>query len=147
MLVKLNKGFGQLRDNELDNKAQTILAALTNNEAFPSPSPNLETVGAALAAYQNALAMSESPARAAQVTATREALETTLQQLAANLELTPNVADAQLATTGFDLPKERSRTTEPVVAPGNVRLKATGQAGEVQLLCESVNRAKTYQVQ
>ncbi len=85
-------------------------------------------------------------ARAAQVAATRAALETLLQQLAASLELTPNVTDAQLATTGFDLRKPTTHTGEPVAAPGNVRLKSTGTSGEVQVLCDSVPRAKTYQV-
>jgi len=148
MANKLNRGFSQLRDTELDNKAQTIITALTGNATFPTPSPTLATVTTALTDFQNALAMPErTAARDAQVAATRVGLETLLQTLAASLELTPNVTDAQLATTGFDLRKPTSHTSEPVTAPGNVRLKSTGTSGEVQVLCDSVPRAKSYQLQ
>jgi hypothetical protein len=144
---KLNRGFSQLRDDELGVKAQAVIAALTGNAAFPSPAPKLETVQSALTAYEAALAMPDGVARTAQVAATRGPLENLLRQLASNLELTADVTDAQLATTGFDLPRDKSRTSEPVMAPGNVRLKSTGTSGEVQVLCDSVNRAKSYHVQ
>ncbi len=147
VMLKLNRGFSRLGENELGNKAQTVIAALTGNAAFPSPAPKLETVQSALTAYQSALAMPEGVARTAKVTATRAPLEDLLRQLASNLELTAGITEEQLATTGFDLPREKGRTSEAVVAPGNVRLKTTGTSGEMQVLCDSVNRAKSYQVQ
>src|SRR5689334_15562697 len=104
-MLKINKEFSQLRDEELDNKAQAIITALTGNAAFPSPSPSLPTVQDALTAYQSALANPNTDARTAQVMETRKTLENLLQQLGSNLELTPDVTDAQLATTGFDMPK------------------------------------------
>jgi hypothetical protein len=147
-MQKLNRGFSQLRDTELDNKTQTIITALTGNAAFPTPNPTLVAITTALTDFQNALAMpGRTDARNAAVATTRVKLETLLQQLAANLELTPNVTDAQLATTGFDLPKVRTKTDAPVEAPGNVRLKSTGTSGQVQVLCDSVERAKAYEVQ
>src|ERR1700736_2040031 len=147
-MQKLNRGFSQLRDTELDNKAQTIITALTGNAAFPTPNPTLVAITTALTDFQTALAMPQrTAARDAAVAQTRAALENLLQQLAANLELTPNVTDAQLATTGFDLPKIRTKTDAPVEAPGNVRLKSTGTSGQVQVLCDSVERAKAYEVQ
>jgi hypothetical protein len=143
---KLNRGFSQLRDDELDNKTQSIIVALTGNAAFPTPNPTLATVQGKLDAYRTALA-GHGPARAQQVVETRADLENMLQTLAVNLELTPNVTDAQLASSGFELRKPAVRSDAPVDAPENVRLKATGVNSGVQVLCDSVTRAKSYQVQ
>ena len=145
---KLNSGFSKLPDDVFDNKAQTIVAALTGNAAFPTPSPTLAVVTTALTDYKSALAMPEGTvARTAQVTTTRIKLSTLLEQLARNLELTPNVTEAQLATTGFDLRKVPAFTAEPVAAPGNVRLKQTGVSGVVQVMCDAVDRGQAYELQ
>jgi hypothetical protein len=146
-MIKINKGFSQLTGNELVNKTLTIIAALTGNAVFTSVSSNLKTIQETLSAFEAALAMSHSDARTAKIAEIRPVLESLLQQLATALEMTPGVTEAQLATTGFDLPKQRAQTSEPVTAPGNVRLKSTGQIGEIQVLCDAVNRAKSYQVQ
>ena len=144
---KLNAGFTRVRDEDLDNKAQSIIAALTGNANFATTTPPLATITTSLTAFQDALAMPAGAARTAQVAATRATLTTQLEQLARNLEMTPSVTDAMLATTGFDMRQPISRTGAPVDAPLNVRLKTTGTTGEVQVLCDSVNRAKSYQVQ
>src|SRR5205823_14201990 len=68
---------------------------------FPTRRSSDLAITTALTDFQNALAMpGRTDARNAAVATTRVKLETLLQQLAANLELTPNVTDAQLATTG-----------------------------------------------
>lgn len=72
---------------------------------------------------------------------------TQLEQLARNLELTSNVTDAKLATTGFDMRKTPAFTSDPVDAPGNLRLKQTGVSGVVQVMCDAVNRAQAYELQ
>jgi hypothetical protein len=146
MVNKLNRGFSQLREDELDNKADFIIASLTGNAAFPTTTPTLVAVQTSLTAYEDALAIDGS-GRVAAIEATRADLENKLGQLAGNLELTPGVTDAQLATTGFEMRKPRTTTDAPVAAPQNVRLKPTGMQGEVQMLCDPVDRARSYQVQ
>ena len=144
---KLNSGFSKLADDEFDNKAQSILAALTGNANFPSPTPALASITTQLTEYQAALAMQPGQARDAQVAATRVALSASLDKLARNLELTANVTDAQLATSGFDLRKVPVFSGETVAAPGNVRLKQTGVSGVVQVMCDAVPRASAYELQ
>lgn len=144
---KLNSGFTRLSDKELDNKAGQIIAAITGNSAFPSPSPTVEMLQQKLTAFQTALALPDGVIRTAQVKATREQLGAALEQLARNLELTPNVTDAQLATTGFDLRKAPVSSSEPPPIPGNLRLKTTGVTGEVQFLFDPSDRARTYELQ
>jgi hypothetical protein len=144
---KLNSGFSRMRDTDLDNKADSIIKALTGNPNFPTTNPTLATVQAALTAFQQALALPPGNARDAQVIATRATLTDHLEKLARNLELTPNVTDAMLATTGFDMRQTPTRTGAPVDAPANLRAKATGTMGSVQLLCDPSQRAKSYEAQ
>ena len=140
-------GFSKLSHNDFDNTAQAIVAALTGNANFPTPTPTLATVNGSILAYQAALAMPDGQPRDAQVAATLATLSKELEQLARNLELTPNVTDAMLATSGFEMRKTPTFTTEPVTAPGNMRLKQTGVSGVVQVMCDAVNRAQAYELQ
>jgi hypothetical protein len=144
---KLNSGFTRTRDGDLDNKADAIIKALTDNPNFPTTTPTLAMVQASLTAFEQALALPPGNARDAQVIATRATLTADLEKLARNLELTPGVTDAMLATTGFDMRQAPTRTGAPVDAPGNLRAKATGTMGSVQLLCDSSQRAKSYEAQ
>ncbi|MFL6527163.1 MAG: hypothetical protein ACJ8IQ_03610 [Chthoniobacterales bacterium] len=52
MQNKLNRGFSQIREDELDQKAQVIIASLTGNAAFPTPTPTLANVQAKLDAVR-----------------------------------------------------------------------------------------------
>ena len=144
---KLNAGFSKLSDNDFDNKAQAIVAALTGNANFPTTTPTLATITTSVTAYQAALALPAGQPRDAQVAATRATLSTQLEQLARGLELTPSVTDAMLATSGFDLRKDPVFSGEEVGAPGNVRLRHAGVTGVIQMLCDSVPRAKAYELQ
>src|ERR1700731_4384198 len=103
LMNKLNTGFSRLSDNDFDNKAQAIVAALTGNANFPTTTPTLANITTAINAYQDALAMSPGQPRDVAVAATRATLSTQLEQLARGLELVTNVTDTMLATSGFDL--------------------------------------------
>lgn len=52
-----------------------------------------------------------------------------------------------LASTGFDLRKASTRSNEAPANPANVRCKAGAASGEVQVLFEASDRAKSYEVQ
>jgi hypothetical protein len=139
---KLNSGFSRFPDDEFDNKAEAIILALTGNPNFANITPKLT----AITAYKSALAMPDGAPRDTQVAATRATLSALLEQLARNLELTPNVTDAMLATTGFNLRKAPTFSDEVLPAPGNVRLKNSGVSGVVQVLFEPPARAKAFEV-
>jgi hypothetical protein len=144
---KLNSGFSKLPDDEFDNKADSILIALTGNSNFPSPVPTLADLKTSLGDYQKALAMPPGAPRDVAVKEKRAPLATLLDKLARNLELTPDVKDSMLATSGFELRKVPTPSGEVVAAPGNVRLKQTGVSGVVQVLCDAVDRASAYEMQ
>ncbi len=146
-LNKLNSGFSKLPDNDFDNKADSIVKALTGNANFPTTTPTLASIGTDLTAYQQALAMQSGQARDTQIATTRAKLADSVEKLARGLELVPNVTDAMLATTGFELRKVPSTSGETVAAPGNVRLKQTGVTGVLQVLSDAVKGASAYEVQ
>lgn len=143
----MKSGFSRVRDDDLAHKAHTIISALTGNENFPTLDPALATLRATLSAFEAALALPKGSDRDAQVASTRSSLTTQLEQVARLLELTPGVTDAMLATTGFEIRQSGVRTDAPVDAPRNARLKTTGTMGSIQLLCDAVTRAKSYEVQ
>ena len=144
---RLKSGFSRVRDDDLARQAKAIISALTGNENFPALPPTLAILSAILSAFEAALALPKGTARDAEVASSRSTLTTQLEQLARILELTPGVTDAMLATTGFEIRQQGIRTDAPVDAPRNVRLKATGAMGSIQLLCDAVRRAKSYEVQ
>ena len=144
---KLNSGFSKLPDEDLDNAAQSILAALTGNANFSVPVATLAALGTEIQDYQTALALPPGAPRDAQVKEARADLSASLDKLARTLELTAGVTDAMLATSGFELRKQPAFSSGTVAAPGNVRIKQTGVSGVVQVLCEAVDRAQAYELQ
>ena len=48
-IYRTSLGFAQLRDAELEVFADSVLAGMTNNPAFATPSPSLAEVQSALA--------------------------------------------------------------------------------------------------
>jgi hypothetical protein len=147
MQAKINIGFSRIPDGDLDEKAKHIITSLTGNANFPTPSPTLATVQTALDEYEDALALDQSPTRTATVEVKREMLENLLQQLGVYVSTTANGDKDKLVTSGFEMRKDPTQTEADVAAPANLRLKSTGTTGEVQLLCDAVDRARNYQVQ
>ena len=144
---KLKTGFSRVRDVDLADRTRAVIAALSDNSNFPGTARALATLKSRLAPFESALALPKGTAREEQLASTRSPLATQLEQLARKLEITPGVTDDALAMTGFEIRQRSVRTDAPVDAPDNVRLKGTGKMGSVQLLCDAVKRAKTYQVQ
>jgi hypothetical protein len=146
--MKLNTGFSQYSDSGLADKADAIYKALTGNGKFPSPNPTLASVATLIKNLRDAIASTGS-GRAAAIAAAFDALAAALVALAANLIATPGVTDADLATTGYDLPAPRTRTGAVPDAPQNVRLKHGDQTGEVIPLCDAVTSGgvRVYEVE
>jgi hypothetical protein len=143
----LNRGFSQLTDSALVTKVTFIIAQLTGNANFATPNPTLAQLQTALDALTQALTIANPEAQKQAVIAARSTLEQMLDDLADNLEQTASNDPVKLATTGYDLRKETTPTSDPLPVPQNLRLKLTGVSGQVQLLFDPSQRAKGYQVQ
>lgn len=147
MINILNRGFAQLTVPLFITKVQVIIAHLTNNPDFPSTTPKVSDVQTQLDLLMQAQTLPDPKAREMAVKAERLKLEQMLDDLADDLELTANMDQVKLATTGFDLHREPKQTGEAPEIPQNVRLKITGVTGEVQVLLDAAERGRGYEVQ
>lgn len=132
-------------DAELDNDAQAIVTALTGNASFPTPSPTLIVVGAAITAYQDAMndAANGGPANTELKDQKREELEDILRQLGAYIELVADGDAAKMLSSGFKISKTPT-PVGPLPKPTGFEVKPEGK-GEISLQCDPQNGARVYQ--
>ena len=136
--MKLNTGFSQYTDSGLADKADTIVKALTGNAKFPTTVPTLATISTLIQNLRGAIAYSGN-GHAEAVAGARAALSGELVSLAINLMATAGVTEADLATTGYDLPQAPVRTGAKPAVPQNLRLKHGMQSGIVIPQFEAVS--------
>ena len=143
----LNSGFTELSAEELNDKGALIHTQLTGNTYYPTTNPTLAALATQIGLFQTALNMPAGLARDGAIATARPPLEEMLQDLAENLEQATPGDLQKLSTTGFDLRKTPSQTSEPPPTPANLRLKNLATSGEVQFLFDASVRAKSYQMQ
>ena len=82
-ILKVVIGFKDLRDDDLDTKAASIIKSITGNTNYTTPVPTLAVVQTALTAYETALtaAKNGSPEKTAIKDQKRKDLEALLKQL------------------------------------------------------------------
>lgn len=120
--VKIVTSFSRLSESKFFQKAQMILQCMTNNANFPTPSPDLTTLGEAITAYAAALANPLSQANTALKNQLRAALTALLNQLALYVEINGNNDETVLLSSGFSLRKPK----QPVgILPQASNFKAT----------------------
>ena len=145
--MRLNIGFSNYTDDGLADKTDVILTALTGNTSLPTVTPTLADIKTAVTALRDAIALPRSPGRAQAITAARGTLIALLGQLGQFLDTRPNVTEAMLATTGFDLPKRPVRATAPPGIAQNLRLFHGANPGEVRALCDALAGARSFEVE
>jgi hypothetical protein len=143
----LNRGFSEYSNDALVTKVGLIIGQLTGNAYFAVTDPTMAQLATARDGLTGAMAQPDTPARRTAVASHRDIVGQMLEDLADNLEKTAANDVAKLATTGFDLKKDRVVSTEAPAVPLNLRLKTTGTSGEVQVLFDPSDRARSYQVQ
>ena len=147
---ELNTGFGKLSDLKFHAKASLIHTALTTVPGlthFPITVPTMADYLTAVNLFGDAISNADGNGGAALRDSTREALVDMTQRLAADLELKANGNLVSLATTGYDLRKTPVRSTGPLPAPQNLRVRTTGTSGEAMCKCAAVPLADSYEIQ
>lgn len=145
---ELSVGFSQDSDATILAKAMKIHTALTTAPGlgfFPAPVPTMVIFKTAIDALQNALAGDTTAANAALRKQKRDALVLLMQKLAAGLELTADGNLVALAATGYDFKAKPIRSSGPLPAPQDLRVKTTGTAGEALCKCKAVPLADSYE--
>jgi hypothetical protein len=156
MRPKISLDFNHIKDPELLLKANTIIAAMTDNPNFPEPwpvqVPSLQVLRDAVAAFQTAV----------QDALTRDTTKIILRDQAKNsliellLDLVPYVemiakGDVNiLMSSGFDLCKERTHTGSSKIsleAPAGFAVKRSELEGELIAHVAKLQGAGSYELQ
>ena len=144
IIGKVKTGFPKLPEPNLLTKALDIYKSMNGNTNFPTPTPDLLTLQAAITAYQDALTDAQSRDRSsvALKNQVRLALITMLNNLAAYVNFTGNGDIPVLATSGFDLFK----ISEPVTVqkPEKVNVTAGPNPGELTTSTRGSKGARSF---
>lgn len=142
---KLIKDFSHLPDGNMDQRAQTIVVAMTGNANFPTPVPALTVISTAITDYQGSMTAAASGDHTAIEIKNqkREELEGLLQQLGLYVESKSGDNAAILLSSGFKISKDPA----PVGAlpkPTDFKVMPSGK-GEVKLAMHKIEGARIYQ--
>ena len=142
---KIVIGFTTLSDGNLEAKALSIIDAMTDNANFPTPSPTLSDVSAAITEYSSALAGAKTrdKTQVANKNIKREALLNLLRDLAAYVNFTANGNKSVIVSSGFDTAKDNASAL-PIVAPTNFKIAAGMNPGQATTSISGVKGARTY---
>lgn len=147
--IRLN--LKQLPVTEKIAKAKKIVTALTGNATFPSPTPSLAAVNAAVNAYDAAFADSlaarqEVKTRNSDLEAKGVVLDQLMLQLAGHVESVAGADDKLIHSAGMDT-RAAASPSAVVDAPLGVSATAADHDGEIDLSWARVVRAKSYLIE
>jgi hypothetical protein len=145
---RVSLAFARKIDTDLIAFVRNVIALVTGNDKYPTPSPSLATITTAVNAFETAVHDALDGGRIAIATrnAARTELLSLMRQLAAYVQGNCGADLVTLIGSGFDA----VRAPSPVgvlPAPGNLRLEYMGMSGELRLRFDRVNNAANYSVQ
>lgn len=148
MTARVSLRFTTLKDSDLVPKGEYILASMTGNANFPTPTPSLGELGTAVGDYESALFAAEAGGKekTAAKNAARKALEDALRSLALYVQQKSAGDLTKLLSSGFDAVKQ----PEPagvLPAPQGVTLKQGTLSGTLVLRSRPVPNAASYEAQ
>ena len=155
MQPKLILNFDRLGEADFQSKVGTIIAALTANPSFPepwpAPAPGLLALNEAYQSYRSAFhaCVSGDTFRINQRRVLRHTLTDLLRRLSIYLEFVAQGDRMALASTGFDLRRDSSRTsgTEPLPAPKGFKVLHGAFSGTIDLRQERLPGAASLEIQ
>lgn len=144
-VIKVITSFSKLRDAELATRAQTIVDNMTGNSNYPTPTPALTEVTAALATYRDALSQAESRTKEKIVIKNekRKALESLLNALAMYVQTNCQNDLATLLSSGFHSRKPGS-PIGTLIKPENLKVVNGPNLGSMKLSIDKIAGAVSY---
>lgn len=138
-------------DDAFQNFVDAVLAAMTGNANFATPMPPLADITTQQTAYKNALAAQKAAKIALQgATASKDDARTALEKLVSNLanyvEIASGGDEAKILSAGMQV-RTPAAPVGAVAAPGDLSATAGDDEGEMDLSCDPVNGASSYEWQ
>jgi len=142
---KVVLGFGGLSDPAFESKALAILAAMTGNPNFPSPTPTIADLTTAVQQYSDALsaAQTRDKVKVATKNSTRDQLKILLRNLSYNVNLTANGDVAKLTSSGFNMGSQQNNS-QIMTGAENFKVELGKNSGEAVSSVNGMRAAKTY---
>jgi hypothetical protein len=155
MQPKLIVTFDRFSEADFQAKAGAIIASIEGNTNYPepwiAPTPSLSQLKDALNAYQAAYhaSLTRDTLKIAQRETARQTLTNLLKRLAPYLELIAQEDTQILATTGFDLRHDITKSTgiDILPAPDDFRVNHGQKSGTLEIHAARSPNAGSYDVQ
>jgi len=145
--LKVNTSFKIKKDAEILQYALTVVAAMTDNVNFPTPTPTLEEVQTAVADYQEKLAKASqkgSPLDISIKNESKQALAKILKNLALYVNSVGEDSLSVLLSSGFPLAAQPIKGLVPEI-PTQLRMKDGSLSGQIRFDFDKVDRAVLYE--
>jgi len=145
--IKLN--FKNLTIPEKVAKARQIIASLTANPAFPTPTPALAVLTAATDSLESNHAEAQTAKQVAKTKTSaqnesEDALNKLMSQVVAYVESVGGDNEEIVLSAGMDLRSTRTSATEGPAAPAALAATAGDHEGEIDLSWDPVVGARSY---
>ena len=133
-------------DSTLVISAETIVSSMTNNSAYPSPSPALAAITTAINDFSDALANAANGGteRTAIKNTMRNALTALLRHLASYVHVACNGDMTKLISSGFPVQKPTRTPAGILPAPATPVLRLGGRSGDLVAISSPVTNAYAY---
>lgn len=144
---KVKIDFSRFKDHEFLVMVQTVIAAMTGNENFETPTPALEDIVSLLEDYSDKLSIARkrrSPEDTALKNESRIPLMKMMQQLAYYVNSVAAGRLSALLSSGLPIGRENSQALVPLAVQG-VKLSDGRQSGQVRLNFESQKNIRVYE--
>ncbi|KAA9034561.1 hypothetical protein FW778_22250 [Ginsengibacter hankyongi] len=143
MIAMIIMPFDRLTDSKLLTKAMDILASMTGNEFFPTPTPALTAVSDAITAFQDALTGAATRDRTKVILKNRARVDliAVLKSLGNYVTFTANGDSAMIGSTAFDTRK----VPQPViVTKPTVKVELGVNSGELTNMAAAAGGGRSF---
>ena len=144
-MTKINLGFGKYTEANLLVAAQAVLAAMTGNLNFPTPTPTLAAVQTSISDYSTALSAAKEGGKTnvAVKNQKKEDVISVLVALANYVTFTSNGDEVMLTSSGFPLNKQRE-PLPPLGKPEILKLEDGMNIGDLTVTIAGMKAARTF---
>jgi fibronectin type III domain protein len=151
-MAKIRLNLDKLSVPEKIAKAHQIVAALTGNADFPTPSPPLATITSAAnelkTADDDVLAARQSGKEKTVIRNQKvDVIDQLLTQCAGYVESVAGTNERLILSAGFDVRALKVNTTEAPTQPQDLAASAGDHDGEIDLSWDTVAGAKSYVIE
>ncbi len=148
--IKLN--FSRLPLTDKIARARQIVAALTGNASFPTPTPPLASATTAIDNFEAAYIATQAARQEAKAKTTdqqqkEDLLDRIMTQLAAYVEAASGDNEVLIQSAGMDVRAAPSLTTETPSQPASLAATAGDRDGEIDLTWDTLAGARSYAIE